>query len=47
MSTKTEVCKKDGHSFVESSLGRGPKPMRVVHMFCQRCGEVRTIEVPK
>lgn len=40
----TRVCEKDGHSFVESSLGKGPEPSKVVYIFCQSCGEVKPIK---
>jgi RNase P subunit RPR2 len=46
----TEVCKKHGHSFVESSLGRGTvltsrlqESRQTVLIFCQKCGEVRKV----
>jgi len=45
MSTKiTNVCEKHGHSFVESSLGKGPEPSQTVTLFCQKCGELKTIK---
>jgi hypothetical protein len=37
-------CSRDGHSFVESSLGRGTGVSHRVYLFCQKCGELRALD---
>ena len=41
------TCVKHGHNFMESSVGKGPKPAQKVVVFCSRCGETKAIEAPK